>query len=73
MANYGSHEVLRFASDTGSPLGVFVDLRDVGFNDPHSLLFVPEPTTVALLALGGLAVLRRRSAQVDAKAAVSTR
>ena len=51
--------VLRFNGQTG----VFIDIfADGGAMDaPQGLAFVPEPATLGMLALGGLALLRRRT------------
>ncbi|MCY2926261.1 MAG: PEP-CTERM sorting domain-containing protein [Planctomycetota bacterium] len=57
VADYGSNKVVRFdtsVSGTGTP---FI----TGLSGPVGVSFVtPEPATLTLLALGGLAVLRRR-------------
>ncbi len=56
VASAGSDEIIAFDSTTGAKTGVFSSEVTV----PNGLYIVPEPATVSLLALAGLALLRRR-------------
>ena len=56
VASAGSDEIIAFDSTTGAKTGVFSS--DVAV--PNGLYIVPEPTTLSLLALGGLSLIRRR-------------
>lgn len=52
---------------TGTAIGFYTDMRadnTIGTFDNLSITDVPEPTSLALLGLGGLAVLRRRRSAV---------
>ena len=55
-SNYGSDRLYRIDPMTGQAtlVGAMSTMNVLG------LAFIPEPTTLGLLALGGLAVLRRR-------------
>ena len=53
-----SDNVLRYDGETGAFVGVFAS--GSGLDLPTFLLFIPEPATFCLLALGGLLAMRRR-------------
>ena len=53
-------DVVRFDGTTGAFIDQFVPTASGGLAFPTFMLFVPEPTTLSLLALGGLLVIRRR-------------
>ena len=57
VASNLTNNVLRYDGKTGAFIGVFAS---EGLADPTYMLIVPEPATLSLLALGGLALIRRR-------------
>jgi outer membrane protein assembly factor BamB len=58
VVSNGTESVLRYDGATGEFIDVF--LSGPAVSAPYELVYVPEPMTVGLLALGGLAALRRR-------------
>ena len=57
--DYGTG-VIQSASMTGGPVDTLLTGLGTGSNGPYGLAITPEPATMSLLALGGLALLRRR-------------
>ena len=56
VASVSTGTVKRYNGSTGADMDIFAS----GLNSPTHVLFIPEPGTLSLLALGGLAVMRRR-------------
>jgi sugar lactone lactonase YvrE len=58
VTSHYTDEVLRYNGVTGAPMGVFAS--GGGLVAPTYMLFVPEPGSLALLAVAGLLLVRRR-------------
>ena len=56
-----SHTVLPGAPEIGHPIGVAFWAAGDGAVDDATLSVVPEPTTIVLVGIGGLALLACRS------------
>jgi hypothetical protein len=57
VASLNTNSILRYDGQSGAFIGVFAS--GGGMNQPCHILFTPEPATLSLLALGGLALIRR--------------
>ncbi len=58
VTSHFTHQILRYDGLTGAPLGVFAS--GGGLLNPTYMLFVPEPGTLALLAVSVAILIRRR-------------
>lgn len=56
--DYGDNDILRYNATTGQFLGVYLTSADLGGSVPIDIAFIPEPTTLGLMA-GGIALFLR--------------